>query len=117
MSYYIQNLSNDLVEYGLNDESFVVSKDSLPFYLQAMDMINGVKIFINQKQKLNRGGNWILEMGFEFFTETYTKKDFFLRLDLLFYGIDKILNFGLEKETISISVLAENANACNAQQL
>ena len=156
MPYSIPILINDLTQYGLNPDSFVVSQDqvfipcnsdsnfqfrlscqvtekvilisttrligsletgSLPFYLQASDSCSGVKIFINPKDELNRDNNWILEMGFELFLETYTQEDFFLRLDLLFYNIDKMLNLALDEEIISINVLAQNPNSCTSEQV
>lgn len=156
MPYTIENLINNLTEYGLNPKSFATNQNnllvpcmtdsnfqfrlsgkvtekvillstehlvgsletgSLPFYLQAMDTTNGVKIFINPNEVLNRDNNWILEMGFEVFTETFNKEDFFLRLDLFFYNVDKLLSLALDEEIITINVLSENPNACTADQV
>lgn len=156
MPYFTQNLIDDLTEFGLDPNRFIVQQNdiliacltqsnfqfrlsgkvtekvilistekligsletgSLPFYLQAMDSINGAKIYINPNEKLNRDNNWILEMGFEIFTETYTKEDFFLRLDLLFYNIDKLLTFAVDEEIVTINVLSQNPNACTAEQV
>ncbi len=156
MPYSIQNLIDDLTQFGLNSQSFVLNQNkiqvpsvtdsnfqfrltfevtekiilvsttrligsletgSLPFYLQAMDTINGTKIFINPNDSLNRDNNWILEMGFEMFTETFHQNDFFLRLDMLFYNIDKLLTLALDEEIVTINVLAQNPNACTAEQV
>jgi len=89
----------------------------LPFYLQVLDTCNGVKLFINPKEKLNRDNNWILEMGFEIFPETYNQNDFFVRMDLLFHGIDRIITAALDDEIVSINVLANNPEACTAEQI
>jgi hypothetical protein len=89
----------------------------LPFYLQVLDTCNGVKLFINPNEKLNRDNNWILEIGFEIFPETYSQNDLFLRLDLLFHNIDKIITAALDDEIVSINVLANNPNACTAEQV